>query len=346
MIPVKRYLLLLSICYANVNVSATVKDSTWQYSLPDSVKAVNFMADFTPGKMNNKGFFQAGIKTDAVQLYYLGYKKKKEIHFSYPYSASVVSRGESVFTSLKDGSLHFNFSWEEGKTYKLLIATVSDSAENFSLYSGYIWLPAEEKWKLIGTCKITGRWNTLLQPAGFIRKSTKNTGEVITGQAWCQRNNGSWKQLAGTDNKPPVINLASHTDSLAQWHQEISTIEEAIKNGTTDVKENKEGVYYTMMKEGTGKAVTVNDTVTVFYKGYLFSDGKVFDQTKEKPATFPLKRLIRGWQIGIPLCKVGGKIKLVIPSSLAYSIRTRAAKIPPNSILVFEIEVVDTKPPQ
>jgi FKBP-type peptidyl-prolyl cis-trans isomerase len=56
--------------------------------------------------------------------------------------------------------------------------------------------------------------------------------------------------------------------------------------------------------------------------------------------------LIRGWQIGVPLCKVGGKIRLVIPSNLAYSIRTRAAKIPPNSILVFEIEVVDAKSPQ
>jgi len=75
----------------------------------------------------------------------------------------------------------------------------------------------------------------------------------------------------------------------------------------------------------------------------LFSDGTVFDQAKDKPATFPLKRLIRGWQIAAPLVKVGGKIKIVIPSGLAYSIRTRAAKIPPNSILVFEIEVVDAK---
>ena len=100
------------------------------------------------------------------------------------------------------------------------------------------------------------------------------------------------------------------------------------------------------MKEGTGKQVSVNDTVVAYYKGYLFNDGLVFDQTKDKPATFSLKRLIRGWQIGLPLCNVGGKIKLVIPSDLAYSIRTRAAKIPPNSILVFEIEVVEVKSPQ
>ena len=100
------------------------------------------------------------------------------------------------------------------------------------------------------------------------------------------------------------------------------------------------------MKEGTGKQVSVNDTVVAYYKGYLLKDGSVFDETKDKPAIFPLNRLIKGWQIGVPLCKVGGKIKLIIPSNLGYSIRTRAAKIPPNSILVFEIEVVDAKSPQ
>ena len=100
------------------------------------------------------------------------------------------------------------------------------------------------------------------------------------------------------------------------------------------------------LKEGNGRQVSVNDTVTVYYKGYLLKDGSIFDQTKDKPATFPLKRLIMGWQIGVPLCKVGGKIKIIIPSNLAYSIRTRGAKIPPNSILVFEIEVVDAKAPQ
>ena len=101
-----------------------------------------------------------------------------------------------------------------------------------------------------------------------------------------------------------------------------------------------------MIKEGTGRQVSLNDTVTVFYKGYLLKDKSVFDETKDKPAIFPLKRLIMGWQIGVPLCKVGGKIKIIIPSSLAYSIRTRAAKIPPNSILVFEVEVVEAKPVQ
>ncbi|HEV7781658.1 MAG TPA: FKBP-type peptidyl-prolyl cis-trans isomerase, partial [Chitinophagaceae bacterium] len=135
-------------------------------------------------------------------------------------------------------------------------------------------------------------------------------------------------------------------DSVSQRQIDLTLIQDAIAKGATDVKENSEGIYYTIMKEGTGRAVLVTDTVVAYYKGYLFSDGLIFDQTKDKPATFPLKRLIRGWQIGVPLCKVGGKIKLVIPSDLAYSVRTRAAKIPPNSILVFEIEVVEARSAQ
>jgi FKBP-type peptidyl-prolyl cis-trans isomerase FkpA len=162
---------------------------------------------------------------------------------------------------------------------------------------------------------------------------------------WCQRTNGSWKNMKDDEQTAPIINLFGHIDSVWQRQADMQVISETIATGKIDVKENAGGVYYKMLKEGTGRQVSVTDTVVAFYKGYLFNNGLVFDQTSDKPATFPLKRLIKGWQVGVPLCKVGGKIKLVIPSDLGYSIRTRAAKIPPNSILVFEIEVVDTKPP-
>jgi FKBP-type peptidyl-prolyl cis-trans isomerase len=140
----------------------------------------------------------------------------------------------------------------------------------------------------------------------------------------------------------PVVNLLSQIDSLEQ----LEIDKKLIIVANTDEKNIHDGVYYNILKEGTGRQVSVNDTVTAFYKGYLLKDGSVFDGTKDKPAIFPLKRLIMGWQIGVPLCKVGGKIKIIIPSSLGYSIRTRAAKIPPNSVLVFEVEVVDAKATQ
>jgi len=82
----------------------------------------------------------------------------------------------------------------------------------------------------------------------------------------------------------------------------------------------------------------------VRYKGQLM-DGSVFDETKEEPATFPLKRLIKGWQAGLPFCRQGGKIRLIIPSALAYSIRNLGI-IPPNSPLIFDVEVVEIKRPK
>jgi FKBP-type peptidyl-prolyl cis-trans isomerase len=158
-----------------------------------------------------------------------------------------------------------------------------------------------------------------------------------------QRNNGSWKNFLSGTFTAPVINPMSNIDSTAQAAADDKYIQQLIKENKTDAVLKQEGVYYTILKEGTGPQVKVTDTVTVFYKGYLLSDGSVFDQTKEKPATFPLNRLIKGWQIAVPLLKEGGKIKIIIPSGIGYSIRTRAAKIPPNSILVFEVEVISVK---
>jgi len=341
----KHYLLSVFLVILSLSINATDKDSTIYYNLPDSVKAVQFMAEINVQAITSKKEVFAGIKTDAVKLSLESDKNEKEIVFEFPASAKVMATGINVDADEK-GEIEFNYNWSVNEMYKLLIAVATDSAENFSLYSGYVWLPKEAKWKLIGTCKIEGRWNTLQSPATFFSIPKKGSIEANFGQVWCQRNTGSWKNMKTETTAAPIINLVGHMDSVQQRQTEIKLIEEAIATGKTDVKNNEEAVYYTIMKEGTGKQVSVNDTVVAYYKGYLFENEQVFDQTKDNPATFPLKRLIRGWQIGVPLCKVGGKIKLIIPSDLAYSIRTRSAKIPPNSILVFEIEVVEVKSPQ
>lgn len=345
------FILLLNI----VNAFGNQKDSTIYYSLPDSVKAISFMAEFTVQEMAKRKYSETGIGTNEVTLSLKKFPIGASLNFhaNNNHYLKPVTKGFNVKDpDLKAESLSFSYDWKVGETYTLLIAQATDSTGNFSLYSGYVFLPRENKWKLIGTFKIEGRWSSLQRPTVFYRGRKKQTISISIEQVWVQRQNGSWKNILENNHTPPVVNLYSHVDSLEQLKYENRIVDRSIEQekfiDTIYDKPNYKkyhGVYYSILKEGTGKQVSVNDTVVAFYKGYLFKDNSVFDETKEKPATFPLNRLIRGWQIGVPLCKVGGRIKLVIPSNLAYSIRTRAAKIPPNSILVFEIEVVDARSP-
>jgi Domain of unknown function (DUF3472)/Domain of unknown function (DUF5077)/FKBP-type peptidyl-prolyl cis-trans isomerase len=153
------------------------------------------------------------------------------------------------------------------------------------------------------------------------------------------RFNDTFTRVAG--NQKPVVDLFKNADSLTEAGWQRSQIMDYIRAGKTDTTGSKDGVWYKLLREGNGRQVTVNDTVTVHYKGMLLN-GSVFDETKEKPATFPLKRLIRGWQVGVPFLRVGGKIRLLIPSALGYGIRSLGI-IPPNSVLIFEIEVLEAK---
>lgn len=340
----KRLLTFYFLLFTFLSSSANNKDSLIYYPLPDSVKAVSFLVDISVGTITTKKEVVAGIKTDVVKLSLESDKEEREVVFEFHPRVAVVATSPGV--KVEKGELSWKHEWAENKEYRLMIATAGDSAGNFALYTGYIFLPDERKWKLIGTCKISGQWNTLKQPAVFYSGVKKDTLQVSIDEVWCQRNNGSWKSLSLKNGPLPVVNLLSHIDSVEQFRIDTNIIQRAISESKIDAKLNYGNVYYAIIKEGTGRQVTVNDTVTVYYKGYLFKDGSVFDETKDKPATFPLKRLIVGWQIGVPLCKVGGKIKIIIPSNLAYSIRTRTAKIPPNSILVFEVEVVEAKSSQ
>lgn len=143
--------------------------------------------------------------------------------------------------------------------------------------------------------------------------------------------------------KRPAIDWTKNADSASQATKDKAMIFEAVARKQIDTTGSVEGVYYHILKEGTGEYVAVSDTVTVKYKGSLLKDGSIFDQTRDRPATFPLKRLIKGWQIAVPKCKVGGTIRIIIPSGLAYTIRSRSKAIPPNSVLVFDIEVLGVK---
>ena len=110
------------------------------------------------------------------------------------------------------------------------------------------------------------------------------------------------------------------------------------------------------VKEGKGSEVKKGDTVTIHYTGW-FKDGMIFDSSRKEladrlpegrpapdgePITYPLMRLIKGWQEGLPGAKVGTVRRLYIPYALAYGEEGRRG-IPPKADLIFEIEVVGTK---
>jgi FKBP-type peptidyl-prolyl cis-trans isomerase len=110
----------------------------------------------------------------------------------------------------------------------------------------------------------------------------------------------------------------------------------------SDMKTTASGIKYLVLKQGTGTvSPKATDTVKVHYHGTLLN-GTVFDSSVERgePISFPLNRVIPGWTEGLQLMKVGDKFKFEIPPNLAYGENSPSPKIPPNSTLVFEVELL------
>lgn len=107
-----------------------------------------------------------------------------------------------------------------------------------------------------------------------------------------------------------------------------------------DAQKHPSGLYYTIEVDGSGGHPNMSSVVEVGYRGYL-TDGHVFDQTEgETTISFELSRLIEGWQIAIPLLERGGEGTFYLPSALGYGSRA-VGTIPANSVLIFEIRLVD-----
>ena len=115
--------------------------------------------------------------------------------------------------------------------------------------------------------------------------------------------------------------------------------ENKIKDGVIELES---GLQYKVIRPGDGPSPLQTDKVKVHYKGTL-TDGSVFDSSYDRgqPVSFQVTGVIKGWTEALLLMQVGAKWELTIPSKLGYGARGSGARIPPNSTLLFEIELLE-----
>ena len=109
-----------------------------------------------------------------------------------------------------------------------------------------------------------------------------------------------------------------------------------------DMRRTKSGLYYQILKEGEGNFPTPSTKVSTHYTGKLL-DGTTFDSSHKRgvPLEFQLGQVIKGWQEGLQMLRPGGKGVFLIPSGLAYGKRGFGKLIPANTVLLFEVELME-----
>jgi FKBP-type peptidyl-prolyl cis-trans isomerase len=147
-----------------------------------------------------------------------------------------------------------------------------------------------------------------------------------------------------------TVKLQAHAEKIAaelpKKNMEAGKAFLAKNKTAAGVVTTASGLQYQVLRQGSGAKPGATDLVKVNYKGTLL-DGKVFDSSYERnePVEFPLNQVIPGWSEGVALMAVGSKYKFWIPSELAYG-EQGPQGIGPNATLVFEVELLETKPAQ
>ena len=168
--------------------------------------------------------------------------------------------------------------------------------------------------------------------------------DALEGKVDVRKDENVQKTLEAIEAKLVSASKAK-TEAIAKSAQEEGDKYRADFAKDKDVKTTKSGLLYKIENAGKGEAIKATDTVKVHYTGKL-PNGKVFDSSVERgqPVEFQLNQVIPGWTEGLQLVKKGGKIQLVIPPALGYGKQGAGASIPPNSTLIFDVEVLDVNP--
>lgn len=133
-----------------------------------------------------------------------------------------------------------------------------------------------------------------------------------------------------------------HVNPISQAQKDENIIIEYASEKGIDVERTQSGLYYTIIDKGTGPKVQRGESLTAQYKGY-FTDGKEFDSSyrRNRPMVFNQGQMVAGWNEGLLLMNKGGKAKFLIPSQLGYGSRGFPGAVPPNRVIIFDLELLN-----
>ncbi len=160
--------------------------------------------------------------------------------------------------------------------------------------------------------------------------------------------NGKELQLTDVEMQAALAQLAQNRQAeqvVTAEKNKVKADEFIAKNREEEgVQVTKSGLQYKILTEGSGGSPKIDDSVIVHYKGTLI-DGTEFDSSfkRNQPAEFPIKGVIPGWTEGLQMMKKGSKMMFYIPPELGYGAQSRQ-QIPPNAVLIFEVELLDFHP--
>ena len=175
---------------------------------------------------------------------------------------------------------------------------------------------------------------------------------ALVARGLTDANNGSKPLLNAQEQQKVISNVQQKIQQKQQQNVALSADKNAVaqaaflaKNKTKQgVITTASGLQYEVIKPGSGASPSATATVTVNYEGKLL-DGTVFDSSYKRgqPATFAVNQVIPGWTEALQLMKPGAEYMLYIPADLAYGKNGIPGTIPPNSMLIFKVELLSVK---
>ncbi len=144
-----------------------------------------------------------------------------------------------------------------------------------------------------------------------------------------------------------IVSAKNLTEKIeAQKKIDAELIDQYLAKNNIEAETDTTGLRYVVTKKGNGPKPSIGDSVLVHYTGKLMENGKKFDSSKDRgtPFEFSIGRgVIEGWSRGFALLNEGDEATLYIPSGMAYGPGGYPGTIPPNAILVFDVEFLEIK---